>query len=287
MILYILYFIIILILILLIYDYSNYSKIKKISGGENIKSESILSVLFKIFFSKSIVAKRVLELKEKYKENIFGSYFLGRYVVYVTTEKLAKQIISDDSKVFIKEENRLNLKFMQEFIGRNNILLSNGEDWKRQRSSMNHAFFDLTKYNKIFQSKADIVYDMINKDLKQEDINDVIQKMALDVLGKCIFDYEFNSLSNDSFKKELEAYVNLTNTITNLKYQISFLFREKILRQKIKLPELDYLSNFFEEFIQKSRERMKENKEPKSIVDFMLTSNDKGGLTNEEIKSNT
>jgi cytochrome P450 len=283
----ILIFIILFIFVLIkYYDYSNYSKIKNKETGKFIKSESVLSNFYYLFFYKKMTAYRVLELKKKFNENIFGSYFLGRFVVVVSSDKFAKQIISEDSKVFIKEKNRVNLKYLEKLFGKSNVLNANGEDWKRQRSSMNHAFFDLTKYNNIFSSKSEIVYDILRSTPKQEDIGDVMQKMTLDILGKSIFDFEFNSLSN-KFQKELNSYNNVFKSLTTPSIVMMNMIKENILGMKLDSKDSDELSDFFDNFINKSREKMKENKEPKSMIDFMLTSNEGGGLTNEEIKSNT
>jgi cytochrome P450 len=279
-------FIVAIVALTLFYDYSNYSRIKHKETGKYIKSEMFLMSMLKIFFSKKSLGKRTLELKQKFNEKIFGSYFLGRFNVVVTCPKIAKQIFQEDSKVFIKEENRLNLKFAKKLLGSTNVVFANGENWKKQRSTMNHAFFDLTKYKKIFSDKANVVYDIINKTPNQKDFHDVMQKMTLDILGKSIFDYEFNSLSN-SFQKELNSYNNFFNSFTNPKKQIINIIKEKILKMDIKNQDMDFLSDFFDDFINKSRERMKDNKEPKSVIDYMITSTEYGGLNNEEIKSNT
>jgi cytochrome P450 len=273
-----------IILFLKYIDYVNYRRIINIKTGEYIKSESIIENFLKLIFSKKSNVNKIIELKEKYNENIFGTYIYGRFsgfLVVITNHDLAKQVFQEDSKIFVKEENKVNIKFIQKLFGKTNVVLSNGEEWKRQRFSMNKSFHDLTKYKKIFEEKSDITYDIIKNNLIQDNIQLLIQKFTLDVLGRSILDFEFNSLT-DSFQKIILSYNNIISTFTSPLNILKSALKEKLFRVENK--DVNEMSKFINDLVNKSKEKMKDNIEPKSIIDHMVLSNK---LSDEELNHNT
>jgi len=64
-----------------------------------------------------------------------------------------------DQKNFQKQQNRVfSNKRTEKLFGANdstsrNVLFANGEDWKRQRKSMDPAFYNLQNYSIIFDQK--------------------------------------------------------------------------------------------------------------------------------------
>jgi hypothetical protein len=64
------------------------------------------------------------------------------------------------------------------------------------------------------------------KDGIMDNMNEMMKDMTLDVLGKCIFGHEFNSVIDHS-QKELNAYHNLIESLMDVKSVVAILFLSK------------------------------------------------------------
>uniref|UniRef100_A0A6B2L2R2 Cytochrome P450 n=1 Tax=Arcella intermedia TaxID=1963864 RepID=A0A6B2L2R2_9EUKA len=90
-----------------------------------------------------------------------------------------------------------------------NLLMSNGEDWKRQRSVINSGFRS-EAYKGYYPTFNEVIEKCLTKfhqlpegcDL---DISFYFSKFTLDLLGKSIFHYDFNTLDSD-YNPYYDAY---------------------------------------------------------------------------------
>jgi cytochrome P450 len=209
---------------------------------------------------------------------------LTRLSYFVTDHKAAKMILGD-TKTFQKQS----VSFAgpaARFFGESNVLLVNGEVWQRQRKAMNPAFYDLEIYSQVFTEKAQKTVSNMMKHAKDgviADIPDFMQKMTLDILGKAIFDHEFNSL-DASEQKELEAY----NFITDRVFNIKFIFANIILGKFDSLPfntsmnkAIDKMDELVDSLIEKSINRVQSNGKMDSMLDFMIESHLNGDESNQ------
>jgi cytochrome P450 len=149
----------------------------------------------------------------------------------------------------------------------------------------------LTIYSSVFEKKTQESIDFIEKNPRIENFQDLSQKFALDVLGKTIFDHEFNSLEG-SLQTDLEAYHIVLGKILN-----PYNFLLTILLQKIPILNLiDFdpkftkgvtdLAQLITNLIEISKKRLMNNEKPKSMLDFMVLSHMTEEMSEEELASN-
>jgi hypothetical protein len=135
-------FLLLAIVILKFIEHKHYSKMKN-SKGESIKGISIFDFLNIMFPNKNkSLVRRSMENHEKYG-NIHMNYMLWIHGVSVNSPEFAKQILTD-TKNFRKPE--MNLNPSGEFASLFNtkhVVGVNGEDWKRQRKSMDNGIENL------------------------------------------------------------------------------------------------------------------------------------------------
>jgi cytochrome P450 len=128
------------------------------------------------------------------------------------------------------------------------------------------------------------------KDGIMDNMNEMMKDMTLDVLGKCIFGHEFNSVIDHS-QKELNAYHNLIESLMDVKSVVAILFLSKFSSF---IPFLSKLSDNIKLFnslvsnlIEVSKEKLKSGKDPEFMLDFMVKSTFEDETMNvEELKSN-
>jgi cytochrome P450 len=117
-----------------------------------------------------------------------------------------------------------------------------------------------------------------------DDITVLTQKLTLDILGKTIFDHEFNSLKG-SIQQDLSAYHILMNNMLSLFYNlffpltyIPFLPHNKRVTgaQKV-LDDLCY----------RLIEESKKKKVPTSMLDYIVRATEhENGITLKELRDN-
>jgi cytochrome P450 len=119
-------------------EHKHYSAMKN-SKGESIKGISIFDFLNIMFPDKTkSVVRRSMENHEKYG-NIHLNYMLWVHGVSVSSPEFAKQILTD-AKTFRKPVMDFvpTGEFSSLFTSKH-VVSVNGEDWKRQRKSMDNG----------------------------------------------------------------------------------------------------------------------------------------------------
>ncbi|KAI9264720.1 cytochrome P450 [Sporodiniella umbellata] len=101
---------------------------------------------------------------------------------------------------FPKSHRRLNTlgekSASAQFLGSDNILLSNGESWKRQRKMMNPLFHGLMPV-KTMSNVIDTLLSVIEKNHRRVFVTQIMHSFTLDVLGLTIFEFDFQALRGD------------------------------------------------------------------------------------------
>jgi cytochrome P450 len=174
-------FFILLILLSKIYENRLVSRITNSETGKNLPlAQSILNI-FTTFFSKSSVSigRLTHNMHQKFG-TIIGRFQFFRFQVAVATPELAKIILSD-SKTFVKAEaiNINSIKGAQKLFNPHNVVFVNGDEWKRQRKSINPGFYDLSIYADQFLKKTQTTMDIFSKEKNVKDVHDALQKMTL------------------------------------------------------------------------------------------------------------
>ena len=111
---------------------------------------------------------------------VVARYQLFRPVVSVATPELAKQVLTD-SKTFEKPDQQIGKlnDGLSKLMNENNVVFVNGDEWKRQRKSINPGFYDLSIYANQISEKTKTSMDFIKKNPKIGDIHDLLQKLTL------------------------------------------------------------------------------------------------------------
>eukprot|EP01080_Neovahlkampfia_damariscottae_P000405 gene405-6819_t len=231
---------------------------------------------FFYFFYLAVFHSRAA-LDEFTKENAFPQKMycvalLNRLSFITTTAESAKQILGDN-KTFQKQTQRIT-GHSKTFLGSDHVVGKNGDDWKRQRQAMNPAFYDLELYSDTFSDKAHKVIEKMitqSKDGIVENISDYMQKMTLDILGKAIFDHDFESIDSSS-QKELESYNFIVDNIFSMKYLFfNLLFSDIPIAYNIKMKEsIKKMDDLVSSLVDKSIKRMKKKGSMDSMLDFMV-----------------
>ena len=122
-------------------------------------------------------------------------------------------------------------------------------------------------------------------------MNQVMKNMTLDVLGKCIFGHEFNSVL-DSKQKELIAYHDLIGSLLDMKSTLIIILFSKYLTKWIPFlsglsDKIKIFNSLTEDLIEISKEKLKKGEDPEFMLDFMVKSTFEDDLMNQqELKSN-
>lgn len=119
------------------------------------------------------------------------------------------------------------------------------------------------------------------------DVQSFMQKMTLDVLGKTIFGHDFNAMQG-FLQEELNNYNYVLRNMFPLRIsEILFPMDRLPLKRYTELHyRIDKLNQFILGLIQKSKERIQNNKKATTLLDFLVKYNQEKNMTDEELRSN-
>ncbi|CAO3635478.1 unnamed protein product [Cunninghamella blakesleeana] len=206
---------------------------------------------------------------------------------------LLKTDIFNKAPPFLKEGT-----VIYNYYGNDNIvIISDKHDWLRHRMTVNPAF-KAQKPLRLFAEYTHRVFDVIdNNNGLAVDFKSLMEKFALDIIGKAGFDFEFNSLKNKN-----DEMVNMYHEIKKGVDDPPFLFFP-FLDTKLSwlFPRRRYLQGLVKKFhtmldeVIENKRRILKNQKVKSNIDdsekdiltLMLESELSGQkvLTDSEIKS--
>ncbi|KAJ3290736.1 hypothetical protein HDU79_003000 [Rhizoclosmatium sp. JEL0117] len=143
------------------------------------------------------------QIKEYKSYIIRGFGFFNKPFVFVASPTGIKRVLGTHAHNYTRKTLGYNL--LRSFFGPS-LIVSNGDDHKRQRAIANPAFTlkNLIKYIPTFISSARETQQSWNilftsgTSVVALDIAEEISKPTLDIIGRCAFDYEFNSVSNNT-----------------------------------------------------------------------------------------
>jgi len=211
---------------------------------------------------------------------IFGRFVATKFLVFIGDRELAKKVLLNTRSVG-KFGTNLN-RHIVSYYGKENVLISNGDIWKQQRTMVNPAFVSLSfgtdelksnvsLYLNLFKEKTKEAMKILEKQPIVEDSLSICQNFTLDALGKSIFGFDFKSMSGKT-QKELQAYNTIVENGANPIF-ILFPFLTRI-------PSLPYnkmfsgavkiLLKLYDSLIMESKEKMKKRTQPSCMLDFMV-----------------
>ncbi|KAF1805999.1 hypothetical protein V8B55DRAFT_1452924 [Mucor lusitanicus] len=171
--------------------------------------------LLKSFYNKESVASRNKRLVTPLT-NAGHGFYISRipldWTIFVTDPIAAKTLLLKTDN-FPKShaifgalgESSPVVKFM----GNENVAMSNGDMWKKQRKIMNPAFHR-SQPVKVFGSVMPDLFALIDQDPEHVFIAPRMKSFALDALGLSAFGFDFQSLKNDP-----EGWTSKYNTVVS------------------------------------------------------------------------
>ena len=162
-------------------EYSMQSLVVHATTGKSlIFGDSYFSAIYSSIFGTVSNSRKGTIAHNKYG-NIYAKLNFFKYTVSVRSVESAKTILSD-SKTYIKPLTTV-LGSINEgaskLMNPNNVVFVNGEEWIRQRKSVNPGFYDLSIYTPKFIEKSKKTLEILKKNPIVPDIHDLLQKMTL------------------------------------------------------------------------------------------------------------
>ncbi|CAG8646347.1 23094_t:CDS:10, partial [Rhizophagus irregularis] len=260
---------IVVILVLSFIAYKIYQKTRVPEGLKNIPTLSFLDLLIEIF-TKVGPDKRWENTRDVLeKEGIGKLWFNGQWTITVTDLGLVKDIMTKTDlypKALLEESFPTSL--ITKYYG-TNVVLSNGDVWKRHRRIANPSFRNLPVH--VFVESTTKLLNVMEKiDNEPIEVKSLMHRakfdrLALDVLGKAAFGFDFNNLEDPN-----NVYVTTYNEVmAELSKPLYFVF-----------SFLDYLPRF---------EALRKIEKLNSLYDeihmvYACNDPDNPTLTNEELR---
>lgn len=165
------------------------------------------------------------------------------------------------------------------FIGCSNILMSNGDRWKKHSRIILDAF-NLSIPVDQFTILAKNLFDVINPpsvegDTHTVDFSDLAQRFALDAVGSSVIGYDFDAIRTESLF--VQEYNGIMHDIANPLYLI-MPFLEKIFPRKEVIKRMDNLVDKFMMLL-----RAKRSDPGDDMMTFMLK---EPTMSEEELRDN-
>jgi len=161
-----------------------------------------------------------------------------------------------------------------------NVLGKDGDDWRRHRTIINPGFTNdaIESYYPTFLQLVDKSINTfpINSDIE---LSDIFSRFTLDVLGKTIFNHDFNRIDgkNDIYYKAYRSIIGFFNTRTGMALTL-FPWIEELPLSAMKEfhASIDLILQFFNEMIEQHKD-----KDEDSILARLI----KSGYQNSETDS--
>ncbi|KXN71595.1 cytochrome P450 [Conidiobolus coronatus NRRL 28638] len=287
-----------LIPLLSIYSgYKLYKILKCPPELQNIPSLD-LSTLLKISTTKDgfdeELKKHVGPLLDKY--GIVKYFSHHGWSVIISDPQLTK-LVFNNSDIFQKDTNSAinSNPHAVKFFGKQQIVNTNGEDWKRMRKLMNPIFHKTWPIDKLSSCARDLIDSWSLTSGENVEIHENIQKLTLDVLGQAVFNMDFECIKNPQSKLYNQYHEISTQLFANLSY-LFFPVLDKL--PYFKRPELYKQIDSYDEFVKQmvalKKEELIENPNlagkddllSKMLLSSMQADDENSKMTEKEIIDN-
>ena len=261
--------------------------IKKIKDLPSPKGQPILGHLNQF---KADNKHQVLERWVEECGDLFKIHFAGKQFVVSANHELNQQILKLRPEKF-RRYYKLN-EIMEE-MGIVGVFNTEGDDWKRHRRPASEAL-NLRKvknFYPIIQEKTKLLINKWQNTNKEIDIQKELMKFTVDITTEIAFGYQLNTLNDqsDSLQKDLELIFPMINERITAPIPIWRYFKRS--KDKELDKALQNLESVIYEFINKAKERLKNNSElrenPSNFLEALLVEKEKEeSFTDKEIYGN-
>ncbi|RIA87168.1 cytochrome P450 [Glomus cerebriforme] len=239
-----------------------YQKTRVPKGLKNVPTLSFFKIVTRLL-SKSGPDKRwedVHEILEK--DGIAKFWFNGEWVLLVTDLELVKDVVTKpDLYPKISFEEVFPRALITKYYG-TNVVMSNGDVWRRHRRITNPAFRNLPIH--VFVEYAIKLLDVMEKvDNEHIEVKSLMHRLTLDVLGKAAFGFDFNNL-----EKPNNVYVTTYNEVLGeLSKPIYFIlsYLEYICPRTEAYKKVAKLNSLYDGIVENKRQAMEMGEIDKKI----------------------
>ncbi|KDR84662.1 hypothetical protein GALMADRAFT_133908 [Galerina marginata CBS 339.88] len=214
----------------------------------------------------------ILPFANQAGEGVVVVYALGRWIVHVLDHQIAKEL-SDNITLWPKEEPPDAL-LLWRFVGKTNIILSNGDSWKRHSHVVKSALSRNLPISEFVSLGKMLFKKMADGGLIKWD--DYTMRFTLDAVGSTALGHNFRAIEDDH-SPFVRQYNEVMDGIASPLY-IVFPKLEKWFPRREVIKNIDNLVAKFQNIL----EHKKENK-GNDMLTYML---EEPGMTDEEYRDN-
>lgn len=169
----------------------------------NLKTVNLcgpIQVLYDVIVRKHIQLRDIdIERMEKYGDIYL--LFMGLTPIVVVTTAALTEEISKKNDVFFKSDPRdLNMPYFYKWVGNNNVVLSNGEQWERLRRIIIPTVNSVHYFTPAFVQKSGALIHSLDKIIQHNSssaniyLRRWLKAVSLDTAGDSLFGYDFEHL---------------------------------------------------------------------------------------------
>jgi cytochrome P450 len=229
------------------------------------------------------------------KERGYAVLFLkSSWSLAVTRSDIIKQVFRN-SQQFTKDAIRHPESLEYKFTGKLNIVRSNGDDWRRFRRPAN-PIFNQTFQPGIFSESVKEVLEVLADRIDEHgsnpfEVSDLMELMTLDILGKGIFDFDFEAIKLKGTSRYHHIYNSAFSGIFDSLYLLlPFLEKLKLAKRMKKHYDAIEFKKFILGIVEERRSDIKSGKSNgKDLLATMLAEDPESPfepLTDEELVEN-
>lgn len=261
-----------------------------VSAQGRIPACSLFRVVFDIFMRPKILL-RDIDLERMNKLGDLYLMFIGfRPAIVVTTADLA-ETISKDYDLFSKSDPRdLNMPYFFKWVGNNNVVLANGETWRRIREYIHPMVNKVYAFAPIFNQKAlffcEILKEMVNtKEPKEIHLTRWLKAVSLDSAGMALFGFEFKHLQ-ELRNPGIDAMDYIINEIFD-PVRIALPIKNRLpLESNRRLEKcMEHLNNLVLEMVGVLKTKLSSDVET-NVLEMLLHGNEAEALSVDELRNN-
>ncbi|KAG1863014.1 cytochrome P450 [Suillus tomentosus] len=198
------------------------------------------------------IKRLILPYANERGEGLVLVWALGRWMVHIIDHKLAIEML--DNPLLYPKELPSDGLLLWRFIGSSNILMTNGDRWKKHSRVIRDAFnlsIPVDQFTQLSKNLFDVINPPSDKnDTHTVDFADLAQRFALDAVGSSVLGHDFDAIHTESlFVKE---YNGIMRDIANPFYLL-MPFLEKVFPRRKVIKRMDDLVDKFQMLLQAKR----------------------------------
>jgi len=278
------------------YVYTNVLNLDKPKGYRDIPNLSSWKTIYYQFKAIPTNVKYTISMKDTLeKYGIAKVTQFGKKIVYIANPEYARQMLMDTETFPKVDFNKNHPTSARSRAMGENVAVTNGDVWRRQRRVCNPAFHRSWS-TETFGERSIAMIDRILSDRKDgiltTEMAGMAKRMTLDALGKIAFDYDFNSIENPQTKFSTLYRFILTNMASPLYIFFPSLENVPFFRRNELRKAIDLFDELLFMVINAKREKLRIAAETgvesndSDLLSLMIKANGNESLTDEELRAN-